>query len=522
MFTYQKNLKTWTNQVISINEFIDLIKDNPYKDKICNLHTLEYQCKEYKRVKETLPCVKIFGSFSSLKGSSVTEFNSYMYFDIDNTKMTPNDLAHKFPFVTLCTKSVGGRGLFFLVNVTGVDIDIYNHNTIWVYLRDNIFNELNIDPNAYSIPRPVIIPYDPSLYMNPGGSFSVSKESLVKKGKELRQVKTVKVIQRERGTDEYTLNEPLDTKELFNRIKVRTEYTGHIENFYVIDKQDFYIIRIPETIKDGTKHKLYNNITNALVFINPNIVLDDIISFMFIVNSRAYPPMSNKELIRYVTIIYNRIVETGEVNINPRKKIIQFGMNSNLNTHMKQSIAAKANGILRSNRTKDTIEEAIMKLASMNENPSNKRICELTGLSLSTVKRNKKVPKKNPMMYDTIESINEISSEIEKKKEKNNNNNKYVENIKSTTSEDNFFNEEKIIPKSKLFKFNYKGLEDKEIEITDRDKETFMDIIKEIRLEGVDLSESILKFKLPGFDKYKLYYLQNKWISKHGTKNYME
>src|SRR4051812_45435271 len=100
MFTYQLNLKTYTEQILSITDFVNLIQDNPHKETITGLHKLPYKCQEYQKMKATLPCVKIHGSFSGLSGADVIAFNNYLYFDIDDTNLTPNELIQKYPFVS--------------------------------------------------------------------------------------------------------------------------------------------------------------------------------------------------------------------------------------------------------------------------------------------------------------------------------------------------------------------------------------------------------------------------------------
>ena len=49
-------------------------------------------------------------------------------------------------------------------------------------------------------------------------------------------------------------------------------------------------------------------------------------------------------------------METGEIKIKPRIKKIHFDMNKKLTVKQKQSIAAKTNGALRTNKTIDIIQ----------------------------------------------------------------------------------------------------------------------------------------------------------------------
>lgn len=430
VFTYQTNLRTYTSQVISIMDLVNQIKDNPQKDKITGLHKLPYKCKEYNKLKETLPCVKINGSFSGLLGADVISFNNYLYFDIDDTNITPNELSSEYPFISLITKSVGGRGIFFLVKVN-LELTTNNHKNVWSYLTNEIFTDLKIDRAAYSIPRNTIIPYYPHVYYNEF-TYTIDNVKYDKWYKEHNNVKVIKSVKREKGENNITLNEPsltdfrpYELKELYKRIKIKTEYKGEIKDLYSIEEMSSYTILIPKIIKDGTKHRLYSRIVNALIYINDNITIEETISYIYHVNKHAMPAMNYNKMISYTAFIYSSIMETGEVKIKSRIKKIHFDMNTKLTVKQKQSIAAKANGVLRTNKTIDTIYEAIMTLAKMNEIPTNKRLCEMTGLSLATIKRNKNKIKTDPMKFNDTDIIDVEELKI----------------LKPSIMQDEFFNE---------------------------------------------------------------------------------
>ena len=417
MFQYQNNVRTHTNNTITIDNLVKIIKDNPKKDKIQKLHKVIYKSQEYDSIKLTLPCVKINGLFSSLKKDGDIKLNNYFYFDIDaveNPDKLKEELITKYPFITLISKSVGGRGVFFLVKASGIKATIETHQYIWQYIRDTLFTEYNIDEAAKGVARNTILPYDSNVIFNKGGSFSVEKEAIVK-------YSTQKVSKIKRGKESnttreeeihITLNEPpiIPLNILLSQIKTQTQYEGTIDKLYNIDPQDSYRLLIPEVIKDGTKHKLYHRLVNGLIFINPGITLQQVISYIHWVNVRAIPGMKHYKMIEFVTYHYNNIIQTGEIKLKTRKKKIHFKMtNKDLTIRDKQVIAAKANGIIRTNTSIDKIQEAIDILAKRNEVITNQKIADITGLSLATVKRNKIKDKKDPMEFN--------DTKIESKKE---------------------------------------------------------------------------------------------------------
>jgi DNA-binding CsgD family transcriptional regulator len=79
-------------------------------------------------------------------------------------------------------------------------------------------------------------------------------------------------------------------------------------------------------------------------------------------------------------------------------------MEQKLTIKEKQIIAAKANGVLRTNSTIDKIQDAVELLLKNNEKITNKRIAEITGLSLATVKRNKLKEKTDPMSFNNYDT----------------------------------------------------------------------------------------------------------------------
>jgi len=411
MFQYQNNVRTHTNNTITIDNLVKIIKNNPKKDKIKKLHKVIYKSQEYDSIKLTLPCVKINGLFSSLKKDGDIKLNNYFYFDIDDVK-NPNELKQelitKYPFITLISKSVGGRGIFFLVKVSGIKATIETHQYIWQHIRETLFSEYNIDEAAKGVARNTIIPYDSDLFFNKGGSFSVVKVSIVESNtKKVSKIKTGKGSNTTKEEEEIhiTLNEPpiIPLNVLLSQIKTQTQYEGQIDRLYNVDPQDSYRLLIPEVIKDGTKHKLYHRLVNGLIFINAGITLQQVISYIHWVNVRAIPGMKHHKMIEFVTYHYNNIISTGEIKLKTRKKKIHFKMtNKDLTTRDKQVIAAKANGIIRTNTSIDKIQEAIDILAKRNEVITNQKISDITGLSLATVKRNKIKDKKDPMEFNNI------------------------------------------------------------------------------------------------------------------------
>ena len=486
--------------IITIKELVELIKNNPKKKEILQLQSLEYGSIEYKKAKKYLPAIKAYGSFSGLKVSQIEKINNYFYFDIDNTTIEPQDIIKKYPFISLITKSVGGKGIFFLVKIDNIDIDIINHTHIHRFLCDNVFMDLNIDRNATGISRNVIIPsYQEVIYQDV--SYSIDKDMLVTFIGKVNNVKQVKITG---GTEEriqYGLNEPL---------LLRTKYEGNIDKLYNVEEIEFADIHIPKIIKDGTKHKLYAALVNQIIYLNPTITLEQTISFIAIINKdKGQPPMEYNKLVQLVTWTYNNIINTGEIKARLRKKKIHFNMDKKLAIKDKQIIAAKANGIIRTNTTINKINDAINLLLMNNEKITNNRLAEMTGLSLATIKRNKNKEVKDAMSFnDYVPAADKIKS---------------IEDTLPTFSAEDFWGTDEPLNDTKktlnepvkFINYKWKGFKQIELKLTLQDKELFKEMINILINNENGISEGSL-IELNMMDKYKIDYFYNKWIKKYG------
>jgi transcriptional regulator with XRE-family HTH domain len=259
---------------------------------------------------------------------------------------------------------------------------------------------------------------------------------------------------------------------------------------------EYYYISLPDIIIDGTKHTLYTRIVNALYYINNNITKQQVLSYLFYVNNRALPAMDSKYLYNFISRLCDNIENTGEIKIKPRIKRIHFNKESNLTKNQKQIMAAKINGTLRTNRTREIIQNSKYELGIRNMKITQKEVAQHTGLSIATVKRNWTSEKKE-IKIDTPQIENDESKDI-----------KLPE-----INENDFFKE------TETEIIRYKGFKDVEIEkTTPEDKKLFISKINELKEVGLEPSEDIL-IRLELFSKEKTWYIYDKWIKNQQIKN---
>jgi len=393
MFTYLENIKTHTPINLSIEELVDLIKENPLQNKIEYLRSLEYKSKEYKRVKELLPCIITSGKFNGLKEDTLQELNGLIFFDIDggtdfDLNGTIMELNDTIP-ITLIYKSAGGSGLHFFVKVN--DLTPYNYsakqNLIKDYLNDQGFN---VDNGAKGIARKAFVSYDPNVIYIPDNTFNVEEI-----GWENTQTNNYRVphelIKVERKELAYMApSYIISFKDLLTQIVFETQYTKEIEGLYTIDPIEWYRISYPRFIKDGTKHTTYTRIISALIWLNPTIDLQQTTSYIWYINNIAENKFEYNYLKKFVYNMFKKIKKEGP-KLKTRIKRIHFNKNYEeikLTPTQKMSIAAKENGKLRKQNTINKIKTEIKRLLDLNQYEyTQKIIAENTGLGLRTIKR---------------------------------------------------------------------------------------------------------------------------------------
>lgn len=502
MFSKLQTLKKITNKVIEIDELVEIVKSNPQKELIDKIRSVKYKSQEYNNLKLGVSCITPHGVFNGLKNSDIVSFSNYLYYDIDgiDTLIELNDtikrLNDTFP-ISFLQRSVSNRGFHFFIKIDDTLFTLNDtFNNVYSYVQKLLIdNGFNIDKNAGGLCRKMIISSDSECIFNSEVSLGIDMVSFNSYIESSRLRQTTKQKKESIELND-TFFELIPIKELLQQIKVETKYTKDIEGDFIVEDMEYYYISLPEIIMDGTKHSLYTRIVNALYYINNNITKQQVLSYLFYINNRAQPAMDSKYLYNFISRLCDNIENTGEIKIKPRIKRIHFNQDSNLTKKQKQIMAAKINGTLRTNRTREIIQNSKYELGIRNMKITQKEVAEFTGLSIATVKRNWTSEKKE-IKIDTPQIKNDESKDI-----------KLPE-----INENDFFKEKEteII--------NYKGIKDVEIEkITPEDKKLFISKINELKEHNITPSETII-IELNLFNKEKSWYIYDKWLKKEQTNN---
>lgn len=510
MFNKLPSVKKFSSETISIEELVQIVKDNPQKDLISKIRNVEYKSKEYNNLKLRVNCITPHGIFSDLKNESLIQVSNYLYFDIDklDTKSelddTKNRLINTFPIHFLCN-SVGNKGIsFFLkLNDTNRQLDdtfIEVHN----YYKEKLIKEgFNIDNGATGLVRKMLISSDNNCYYNPLNIINIDSLNFSSIKKVISKSKR---IEREKEKGDTRLDDTINIipfEELYKQIKFETLYEKQIVGDYAIEDMDYYRIIYPKNIKDGDKHKTYIRIINALYYINKDINYQQVLSYIFHINSTLHHRMNLYELTRFVKNICDNIEKTNKVNIKPRVKRIHFNKNSNLTKKQKQSMGAKISNQERKNKNIRLIDDARMKCSEDNIEPTQRIVVQMTGLSIATVKR-----------YWNLNIVNLYDIELTTDNKQDDITNIEDLNLKEI-SEKEFFEES-----FREVEYNYKGFKRVSLKVYKKDEKTFIEAKNYVQNQGYEFCYDVIEsyYKTNGLDVIMMDFLYNMYDSKMNKK----
>lgn len=500
MFTIIKSYKQqYSKEYISLDKLYDLIKNNPQKELIERIRSVEYKSTEYINLKSKLNCITPHGIFNNINNKGLVSLSKYLFFEIDNfdTNLELNDtikrLIDTFP-ISFVQKSVSNRGFHFFIKYddTNLELNDTNFTDIHNYVSFLLVNGgFNIDKSAKGLVRRMIISSDQDVYMNKEVSLGINVVSLNTYLNNLNKTKKLKEVY-DITLDDTIEKDIIPFKELCSQIKIKKEYNKEIKGDWVIEDMESYMIIIPEKILDGQKHSTYTRIINALYYINEDgITRNQIYSYLHHINNRLHHKMSNYKLKKLVEFVCSKIEEDGEIRIKTRTKKIHFNPMSDLTKKQKQNMGAQISAKSRRNKTISEIQSAKDYLLKQNITPTQSKVKEITGFGIATIKRNWNVD---------IFDLNDISI-IEDKERKE---------IKlDQIDEEQFFSNTEIV------KHKYKGFKEVSIERSENDKELFKSVLNDIKNEYVDIPESILILTLKNkynWDEYKIDYFYTNYI----------
>ena len=194
-----------------------------------------------------------------------------------------------------------------------------------------------------------------------------------------------------------------DIKEILKIIKTTTQV--EVESELVDLKEvDYISMYIPRTIIKGRRHSTFFRMIHYLMYLNPNVEIDYIFSYMWLINNCCTSPRLDKnELTRHFNSVVDKIHKTEIVYVNFKTRRIHWNYNcSYLNMIDKELIAKRLLGLYTRYNNHIRVLEAIEKLTQEGTKITNMAIKYITGMDVKTIRNYRDKPSINLELEKTL------------------------------------------------------------------------------------------------------------------------
>ncbi len=406
---YVKGIRyTKPNRKIDLQQLYQLILNGAHRGQIETIRHLKQKGDNYyKTLKESLFYITphVVVKERKLSDEHFTEnficFTGFLYFDLDNVK---NVLQEKQRIidqygnqVALVCLSPSGAGLTILVRVSN-EITKGTFQFIWNKVRTTVLKHEKVDPNATGIGRAMFISYDPDVFVNYESIVDVDMKD-VKIGNQPISYSSLynsldSDLSKSNNKEKYKRYHVYNLDQILANIITKTivPISNRVVEFKEVEVLDE--IRIMFKIRDDYKHAFFYRIIHQLYYLNKDVELDYIYSYLFFINNnKTTERMRTKELVRFFNSVIDNINRTGEYHIETRIKRVHFNPdNKELSGDEKKTIASVINGFFTRWETRKKIDSAIELLNVQNIKPTNRAVAKLIGMSVDTIGDRKKDP----------------------------------------------------------------------------------------------------------------------------------
>ena len=174
------------------------------------------------------------------------------------------------------------------------------------------------------------------------------------------------------------------------RVSNASEYVTNGQPYQVFpNKIKVCQISLPQGIEFAKREKTLYSIGLQYLSLNQDMSEDMLYSYISSINKAPHinTPLSSQSLSRIVKMIFNKKDKEGELEVVPNKErtVIFDDIKFNITNKEKMNIVNKEKGLLKQERTKQTINDAIVDWTGSTK-ITTAGIAASTGLSLRTVK----------------------------------------------------------------------------------------------------------------------------------------
>lgn len=408
-YTIQTVEKAFLSNIIgeiSIEEYISLVRDGYQIDKIT-------EARKYKKGDTIYDNIKLnrFGFLFNCKfkhkrqDEDIIGQTGLLFIDVDDNELGNLDMSQIF----ILHKSFGGNGYTIIVKVEYMP---YDNADIFKLAYEDICTQLGIytikDNNAIKRTQYTALSYDKDIIVN----YDSNILSLTKWCTQVSLVNnTYKNINRDLNapctpstsidntTKNFTvyLNAPFSEKDDIGDLNAPSKYKFSTKN----DLRDNLEIKLerngkeyceiftPKIIKNGFKHTYLSTNMRKFIYINNlDVNSPEIYTHLSWFYNKVKDLFESEVPEKNIINIMNNVIKTYDANKIKKKKLkVIFPKKSIMNKEEKQSYARKQVAEWQTEDTLNKLTDIYNYILENGGKPTQKKLVELSGMCLRTVKK---------------------------------------------------------------------------------------------------------------------------------------
>jgi len=411
----------------------------------------------YDQRKEQLPAICYNARFNGYKDTDhLKSITNLMFLDIDDFPSKEMALEYKesiikkYDWIVACNLSLSKSGLHIIALVDRI-VDNEDYNAKYDFISSTYFDNL-LDKTSKSLTRYTVIPFDYDIYINESPSVLNIDQIITEHRKGIcsaNNLENESLIgnDKEKGTRSahkegeiiytpYTFFEDWHLNHLMNDVarKYKLKFKQEVDEKYFTDPNipiyvregiDVIEVRLfhlrDKKIFEGNRHNFIGALTIKMIYLNAGspdnndpIVRGDLLKFIQHINkSICAPPLTYDEVIKSYNANWKRYKE-GRVDFSRyyEKKRSFWSKQCTLTANEKRKVTCKIKNEPIVEETKRRIWEAIEALTASDRKITQSQVALISGLSLSAVKKYRKVFHEYKNMLNAKTNILEIDGNI--------------------------------------------------------------------------------------------------------------
>jgi VirE N-terminal domain len=366
----------------------------------------------YDNIKSKLPAICYNANYDGYKDlKHLISPTNLMFLDIDDFNSIEEALAYKnlitlrYDWILACNLSMSRLGLHIIIFVDKI-IDNTDYNRKYDFINTEYF-EGNLDKNGKSLTRYSIIPFDYNIYINESPNVLNIEHIMKNNEKSISSGYFTNTV----IPTAYTISEPSPLNSIMNDAArldgLRFEQQPN-ESFFIdpdipiYDHQGIDVVKINlfpfrnNKVKEGSRTWTIGAITMQMIYLNAQSpeytepeIKESILKSVYSINLEiCNPPLSYKEVLNSFNANWKKY-EAGELDIRmfQVKKHAFWSKKCTLKGNEKRKITCRIKNepIVAESRRK--ITEAIEALRVLEAKVTQKKVAQIAGLNIQTVKK---------------------------------------------------------------------------------------------------------------------------------------